>query len=115
MVRPLHAAILFTTILMVYTGCGETREESRQKRLDTFRAILPEEVLQQFNAIDSEADCERIGILLSQARVHDPELDAALDSIMHAELIDTFTDGELVRFFWYYFAYSIRIGAVPET
>jgi hypothetical protein len=33
---------------------------------------------------------------------------------MHAELIDCFTDDEMVHFFWLYFAFSLEGNAVPD-
>lgn len=106
--------LIAASVVVVFTGCGKTREEGRQRRLDTFREILPEEVLFQFDAIESEIDCDRVGALLSDARADDRDLDMRLDSIMHAELIDTFSDEEVIHFFWFYFAYAIEVGAVPE-
>lgn len=52
--------------------------------------------------------------MLTAARGADPALDAAMDSIMHAELIDCFSDSDLVYFFWYYFADAIEKGRIPE-
>ena len=101
--------------LIVLLGCGtESRTEGRQKRLDSFRGALPQEILSAFDSIEEEGDCEAVGRLITAARGVDPTLDAALDSIMHAELIDTFTDEELAYFFWFYFAHAIETGTVPE-
>jgi hypothetical protein len=90
----------------------QTREEMRRERLDTFRAVLPPEILASFDSIESEEDCAAIGEALSQARQENPSLDAAMDSLMHAELIDTFTDAEVVHFFWLYFDYALETGTV---
>jgi len=109
------AAVFFSlAFLTVYLGCGESRLESRQARLDSFRGALPEEVLLEFDSIENEMDCHRVGALLEQRRNEDPGLDAVVDSIMHAELIDSFSNYEIVRFFWYYFAFSIAKNDVPN-
>jgi len=96
-------------------ACGpESRTEGRQRRLDTFRSVLPTEVRQSFDAIESEEDCQAVTLDLTNAIAHDRELEMAIDSIMKAELIETFTDEEIIFFFWYYFAYAIETGTVPE-
>lgn len=73
---------------------------------------LPREVRSSFDSIESRRDCQATAALLEEARLSDPELDAVLDSIVHAELIDTFTDEEVVYYFWYYFDYAIETGSV---
>jgi len=93
-------------------GCGSTREEMRRERLDTFRSVLPGELLAAFDAIEAETGCAAVGQMLSEARAGDPRLDAAVDSIMHAELIDTFSDVEVVTFFWLYFDHALETGTV---
>ncbi|MGM0628694.1 MAG: hypothetical protein ACQETZ_11090 [Candidatus Fermentibacterota bacterium] len=100
--------------LVLAIACSESRTEGRQRRLDTFRQALPTEVRTAFDSIEAEEDCEAVGELITAARASDPGVDAKLDSIMHAELIDTFTDEELAYFFWYYFAHAIETGTVPE-
>lgn len=106
---------LLLAVLLVSAACGyETRTESRQRRLDTFRTFLPDSIRSAFDSIESEEDCDRVADMITSARDSDPELQARLDSIMHAELIDTFSDRDLVYFFWYYFAYAIETGSVPE-
>lgn len=52
--------------------------------------------------------------MLASARAGDPSLEARVDSIMHAELIDTFNDSDVVYFFWYYFADALEKGRIPE-
>lgn len=90
----------------------QTREEMRRERLDSFRSILPEPLRGSFDAIGAESDCAAVGAALSVVRADDPVLDAAVDSVMHAELIDTFTDEEVIYFFWYYFDNAIETGTV---
>jgi hypothetical protein len=108
-------ALGLALMLALTCTCGtESRAEGRQKRLDTFRRTLPSGVRTAFDSIEDEEGCAEVAALLSAARSDDAALDAALDSIMHAELIDTFSDEELVRFFWYYFAHAIETGTVPE-
>lgn len=108
-------ALGLALMLALTCTCGtESRAEGRQKRLDTFRRTLPADVRAAFDSLEDEEGCVEVAELLSAARSDDPALDAALDSIMHAELIDTFTDEELVRFFWRYFAHAIKTGTVPE-
>jgi hypothetical protein len=105
--------VLFGAFLTL--ACGpESRTAGRQRRLDTFRSVLPTEVLQSFDAIESEEDCEIVARGLTDAVTQDRELEMAIDSIMKAELIETFTDEEIIFFFWYYFAYAIETGTVPE-
>jgi hypothetical protein len=106
-----HLCLAFLVILV---GCNGNRSEGRQQRLNTFRQTLPEDICSAFDSIEDTSNCDRVGLLLSEARTTYPSLDAKLDSIMHAELIDSFTDSELIQFFWYYFAEPIRTGTVPE-
>ena len=105
---------LMLTIAAMGTGsCArQTREDMRQERLDSFRAVLPAEIRESFDAIGEEADCASVGAALSEARTDDPTLDAAVDSVMHAELIDTFTNEEVIYFFWFYFDNAIETGTV---
>jgi hypothetical protein len=95
------------------SSCGrETRTEGRQKRLDTFLSSLPDSIRDSFDSISSEEECNEVGAMLREARSRSPELSVRLDSIAHAELIDTFTDEEMVYYFWYYFDYAIETGSV---
>ncbi|OPL19376.1 MAG: hypothetical protein AVO35_10850 [Candidatus Aegiribacteria sp. MLS_C] len=104
---------LFVSFLLLAGACGgETREEGRRDRLETFRAALPDSVRTAFDSISGESDCREVGEMLWRARGSSPELSARLDSIAHAELIDTFTEEEMVRFFWYYFDHAIETGSV---
>ncbi|RKZ05184.1 hypothetical protein DRQ25_16650 [Candidatus Fermentibacteria bacterium] len=97
---------------MVASCNTETRAEGRLKRLDTFRASLPDNVRMGFDAIGGREDCERVGLLLEAARIEFPEVNSTLDSIVNAELIDTFSNEEIVYYFWYYFDYAIETGSV---
>lgn len=97
---------------MISSCHRETRLEGRQKRLDTFRTSLPDNVRVEFDAISSREDCEYVGLLLEEARNDLWEVNSALDSIVHAELIDTFSNEEIVYYFWYYFDYAIETGSV---
>ena len=112
------SSLVILAILPVFAiliSCGpESRTEGRQHRLDSFRAILPEDIRQAFDGIEAEEDCDGVALMLTEARDADPQLDAAVDSIMQAELIETFSDRDIVNFFWYYFAYAIETGTVPE-
>ncbi|MCD4775669.1 MAG: hypothetical protein K8S15_06400 [Candidatus Aegiribacteria sp.] len=107
------SAALFVTGIIIISSCNQqTRSEGRQIRLDTFRASLPDDVRMEFDAISVSEDCEAVGLLLEEARNENPEVNAAVDSIVHAELIDTFSNEEIVYFFWYYFDYAIETGSV---
>jgi hypothetical protein len=98
---------------LLITSCGrETREEGRLRRLDTFKAALPDDVRLEFDSISDREDCERVGLLLEEARIESPEFNSVMDSIVHAELIDTFSNEEIVYYFWYYFDYAIQTGSV---
>ena len=102
-------------VFAILLSCGpESRTEGRQHRLDTFRAVLPEDVRTAFDNIDAEEGCEAVGLMLTEARAADLNLNAAVDSIMNVELIREFSDRDIVSFFWYYFAYAIETGTVPE-
>ncbi len=90
----------------------ETRAEGRLKRLDTFRASLPENVRLEFDAIEGREDCDHVGLLLEEARNDLPIFNSTLDSIVNAELIDTFSNEEIVYYFWYYFDYALETGSV---
>lgn len=104
---------LFVTWIIIFSSCNqETRSEGRQTRLDTFRASLPNDVMIEFDSISTREDCENVGLLLEEARNENPEVNAAVDSIVHAELIDTFSNEEIVYYFWYYFDYAIETGSV---
>ena len=112
-----RAAVLSTFVgaLVVFSGCGpESRAEGRQRRLDTFRSVLPDSVLAAFDAIESPVDCGPVSRMLASARASDPSVEARIDSIMHAELIDCFDDSDVVYFFWYYFADALEKGRIPE-
>jgi hypothetical protein len=95
-------------------ACGQSRAEGRRARLDTFREALPADVKAAFDSIASVGDCPRVGEMLAAARAADPRVDAVIDSIVHAELIDCFTDTEIVEFFWVYFDDALERGLVPE-
>jgi hypothetical protein len=102
-------------VFVILISCGpESRTEGRQRRLDSFRAVLPEDIRQAFDSIDAEDGCVSVALMLSDARERDPQLNAAIDSIMQAELIETFSDRDIVNFFWFYFAHAIETGTVPE-
>jgi len=104
---------LFVTGIIILLSCTqETRTEGRQRRLNTFRASLPDNVRMEFDAISDSADCNEVGLLLEETREEYPEINAAIDSIVHAELIDTFSNEEIVYYFWYYFEYAIETGSV---
>jgi hypothetical protein len=107
--------LLLSATLLSIPSCGQsTRAESRQARLDTFRQTLPADVRGAFDSITTEQGYGDVGRLMTAAREHDALFDARLDSIMHAELIDCFSDSEVVRFFRVYFADALRDGTVPE-
>ena len=108
----LGVLILSTCVILTSSCRRESRVEGRQRRLDTFRMALPEEIRSSFDSIETRRDCQTTAALLEEARLRDPELDGVLDSIVHAELIDTFTDEEIVYYFWYYFDYAIETGSV---
>jgi hypothetical protein len=111
-IRPAAAAALAAAVL---AACGPpTRAEGRRRRLDTFRTALPDSVRLVFDEIGSPEDCGAAARMLTAARDADPALDAVMDSIMHAELVDCFSDSDLVYFFWYYFADAIEKGRIPE-
>jgi hypothetical protein len=95
-------------------ACGQSRTEGRRARLETFRDALPSEVRAAFDSIATQEECPRVGAMLSSARAADPRVDAVIDSIVHAELIDCFTDTEIVEFFWVYFDDALEKGLVPE-
>jgi len=108
-------ALLFLLGIPMASSCQkETRADGRQRRLDTFKASLPVNLRMEFDAISDREDCEHVGFLLEEARNEFPELDSTLDSIIHAELIDTFSNREIVYYFWYYFDYAIETGSVGE-
>ena len=105
--------LLFLLMMFMFSSCNtETRACGRQKRLDTFRASLPENVRVEFDAISGREDCEHVGLLLEGARNELQEVNSALDSIVNAELIDTFSNEEIVYYFWYYFDYALETGSV---
>lgn len=105
--------LLFVLGILIFSSCNqETRAEGRQRRLDTFRASLPDTVRIEFDAISDREDCELVGLLLEEARNEFQEVNNTLDSIVHAELIDTFSNEEIVYYFWYYFDYAIETGSV---
>ena len=111
---PLILTVLASAALTL-AGCGpESRADGRQRRLDTFRNALPDSVLTAFDAIGSPGDCGAVARMLASARAADSSLEARIDSIMHAELIDTFNDSDVVYFFWYYFADALEKGRIPE-
>lgn len=97
---------------MVVSCNTETRASGRLKRLDTFRASLPDNVRMGFDAIEGREDCEHVGLLLEEARNDLPHFNSTLDSIVNAELIDSFSNEEIVYYFWYYFDYAIETGSV---
>ena len=109
------SGFLFVAGVLITSSCGhQSRVEGRQERLDTFRSSLPPTVMNQFDAIESKEDCADVGLLLEEARHDFPEVENAIDSIVNAELIDAFSNEEIVYFFWYYFDYAIETGSVSE-
>jgi len=112
-VQALLLPLVLTVTAMGSASCSrQTREEMRRERLDSFRSVLPDQIRGSFDAIETESDCAAVGAALSTARAEDPMLDADVDSVMHAELIDTFTDEEVIYFFWFYFDNAIETGTV---
>lgn len=107
------STVIFLLLITGVISCGTpTREESRQIRLDTFRSALPPAVLSSFDSISHEEDCVVAGALLDDAIEKDSSLEAVMDSIKHAELIDAFSSQDIVYYFWYYFAYALETGTV---
>lgn len=112
-----HTAWIFLLVLAALTILSCTREsriESRQRRLNTFRSVLPLDVRNEFDEITDRENCADVGFLLEEARTCDISVDAAIDSIVRSELIDTFSNEDIVYFFWYYFAQAIETGSVIE-
>ena len=112
-----HTAWIFLLVFTTLTISSCTREsriESRQKRLNTFRSVLPQDIRDEFDEIASRDNCSDVGFLLEEARACNFSLDTAIDSIVRAEMIDIFNNEEIVYFFWYYFAYAIEAGSVRE-
>ncbi|NOQ22306.1 MAG: hypothetical protein GQ565_06615 [Candidatus Aegiribacteria sp.] len=106
-------ALLFLLVILMISSCNsDTRAEGRQRRLDTFRASLPDNVRTEFDVISCREDCEHVGLLLEEARNEFQEVNSTLDSIVQAELIDTFSNEEIVYYFWYYFYHAIETGSV---
>lgn len=66
----------------------------------------------EFDAISDSTDCNEVGLLLEKTRADNPGINSLIDSIVHAELIDTFSNEEIVYYFWYYFKYAIETGSV---
>ena len=109
------AALAILPVFAILLSCGpQSRTEGRQQRLDSFRAALPLDVRTAFDEIDAEEDCDAVALMLTEARASNPRVDTAIDSIMQEELILEFSDRDIVSFFWYYFAYAIETGTVPE-
>ena len=106
--------LLVFTALTISSCTRESRIESRQKRLNTFRSVLPPDVRNEFDEITDRDNCTDVGFLLEEARTYDISVDAAIDSIVRAEMIDTFSNEEIVYFFWYYFECAIETGSVRE-
>lgn len=114
MIRRLLLGLALSTCLLV-ASCGQqSRAERRQARLDTFRQALPADIRAAFDSITTEQGCGAVGRMVTAARAADASFEARYDSIMHAELIDCFSDSEVVRFFRVYFADALRDGTVPE-
>ena len=112
--RPAVLSVLIGAAAIL-AACGPgSRAEGRQRRLDTFRNSIPDSVLVAFDGIETPADCGPVSRMLASARASDPSVEARIDSIMHAELIDCFNDSDLVYFFWYYFADALEKGRIPE-
>ena len=82
--------------------------------MNTFRSVLPLDIRNEFDEITDRENCDDVGFLLEEARSCNISVDTAIDSIVCAEMIDTFSDEEIVYFFWYYFAYAIETGSVIE-
>ncbi len=111
--RSLSILLVTAPFLLLFSACHrETRVESRQRRLETFRTCLPDSIREAFDAVNDREDCAAVGAMIGEAGRRSPEFAARMDSIMHAELIDTFSDEETVYYFWYYFDYAIKTGSV---
>jgi len=105
--------LLFLLAISMLSSCNtETRASGRQIRLDTFRASLPDNLRMEFDSISTREDCENVGLLLEGARTEFPEVNSTLDSIVNAELIESFSNEEIVYYFWYYFDYALETGSV---
>ncbi len=105
--------LLFLLVILMLSSCNtETRACGRQKRLDTFRASLPDHIRTEFDAISGREDCEHVALLLEEARNESQEVSSTLDSILNSEFISTFSNEEIVYYFWYYFDYAIETGSV---
>ena len=108
------AVTLLLATLAALPGCGRSRAEYRQQRLETFLSVLPTDVREAFDRIEDGSDIPAVGAMLHRARQESGEVEAALDSIMAAELIPLFSDTEVVEFFWVYFDHALETGTVPE-
>jgi hypothetical protein len=107
--------ILFAAVILTVASCGaEKRSENRQDRLDTFLAALPDSIRQSFDSISCREDCAMVGEMLEDAAESSPQLAARLDSIIQAELIDSFSSEEVVYFFWFYFDRALETGSVRD-
>jgi hypothetical protein len=105
--------VLFVSATLIFTSCQrETRAEGRQRRLDTFLSVLPESLRTDFSNIENREDCAEVGAALEEAIAESPEFAARIDSIIHAELIDSFSGEEIIYYFWYYFQHALETGFV---
>ena len=95
--------ILLSLFILLYC-CGETEVKSLQKRLDTFREILPENVRKDFDSKSYENVVKGIDSLLAV----DVSFQNKYDKVKDQEAINVFSVQEAVDFYKEYFVEEIE-------
>ena len=90
--------------LSMIMACEESKVEILQRRLDSFRSILPEQLREDFDSSDYAAVAEGIDSLVQA----DARFRERLENLKHQELIDVFSAEEVVGFFREHFVEEIE-------
>ena len=91
-------------LLLFFAGCGRSKVEILQQRLDAFRHILPDQIREEFDS----KNYERVVAALDSLLEHAPPFKEKYQRLKDQELINQFSTQEVVDFFRVYFVDEIE-------
>jgi hypothetical protein len=100
----LRKILLTLLCLLVLVSCEKSEVQILQERLDNFRNILPQELRAEFDSKKYDEVTRGIDSLFQSV----PAFKENFERIKHDELIDIFSNREVVDFFREYFAEKIE-------
>jgi hypothetical protein len=100
----LKRALWVVLCLSMMAACEQSKTDVLQRRLDSFRNILPAQLREDFDSSDYAAVAQGIDSLVQA----DARFREQYENLKHEELIDVFTTEEVVDFFREHFAEEIE-------